>query len=192
MNDQPSDLVPLAGAEESVVSLDEVLTQRRDVSRDIVNVDEPTCKVVIFALHDAAGEQYFAFTGERIREILAETAVFFVPGCPASLAGVINVRGDIESVIRLDQLLRIATPAGDTGHAAAAILLGQTAELRSGIQVDRVVDVVDILHSSLYPPPATLPDHLRPLVLSLFTFAGQPVALLDLERLFADYRQGLG
>jgi purine-binding chemotaxis protein CheW len=87
----------------SETTLDQVLTQRRESRQEIVNVDEPTVKLVIFAL----GEKYFAFHGERIREILAQADVFFVPGSPASLEGVINVRGDIESVIRPHEMLHL-------------------------------------------------------------------------------------
>ena len=62
----------------SNTTLDQVLSQRREVNKDIVNVDEPAVKLVIFAL----GDEWFAFHGERIREILAQADIFFVPGCP--------------------------------------------------------------------------------------------------------------
>lgn len=97
-------------------ALDQILTQRREAKREIVNVDEPVVKLVIFAL---SGER-FALPGERVREILAGAQVFFVPGCPASLEGVINVRGDIESVVRLNELLRLPASSEDT---ASSILL---------------------------------------------------------------------
>jgi purine-binding chemotaxis protein CheW len=169
----------------SEITLDEVLTQRREADRDIVNVDEPTVKLVIFAL----GEDWFAFHGERIREILSQADVFFVPGSPPSLEGVINVRGDIESVIRLDDMLHL--PA-DAGRAAASILLATGAGMRSGIRVDRVVDVVDLPRSTIQPPPTTLPEHLQSVVLGALRFLDRPVALLDLEKMFADYARGLG
>lgn len=169
----------------SEITLDQVLTQRRDASKEIVNVDVPAVKLVIFAL----GDQWFAFYGERIREILAQANVFFVPGCPASLEGVINVRGDIESVMRPHDMLRLSD-----SHIGrnAAILLGRGAGMSSGIRVDRVIDVVDVPQSSIQPPPATLPEHLRHLVLGVLRFQAQPVAVLNLDQMFADYARGLG
>jgi purine-binding chemotaxis protein CheW len=168
----------------SETTLDQVLTGRLDAQQEIVNVDEPTVKLVIFAL----GSDWFAFYGERISEILAHAEVFFVPGCPPSLEGVINVRGDIASVIRLHEMLHL--PQGDT--AGSSILLGAGGGISSGIRVDRIVDVVDVTQSSIQPPPATLPDHLRALVSGVLRFQEQPVAVLNLDALFADYARGLG
>lgn len=168
-------------------TLDQVLTQRREAKQEIVNVDEAQIKLVIFALAD----QFFAFPGERIREILAEAEVFFVPGCPASLEGVINVRGDIESVIRLHDLLRLPTP-DSTSQRGSSILLGRSSAMRSGIRVEQVIDVVDLPASRIQPPPTSLPEHLRPIVTGVLQFNELPVAVLDLEVIFADYARGLG
>jgi len=68
-------------------SLDDILSQRHDAQRAVVNVDEPQLKLVVFAL----GGQWFAFHGSSVREILAQPTVHFVPGCPSSLEGVIHV-----------------------------------------------------------------------------------------------------
>ena len=166
-------------------TLDQALTQRREAHKEIINVDEPAVKLVIFAL----GDEYFAFQGACIHEILAQTDVFFVPGCPSSLEGVINVRGDIESVIRPHELLHLP----DTGsEPSSSILLGSGGGIRGGIPVDRVVDVVDVPQSTIQPASATLPEHLRTLVLGMLRFREKTVALLDLNKMFADYARGLG
>ncbi len=168
------------------VTLDQILSQRLDANKNIVNVDEAEIKLVIFEL----SQQYFAFHGDRILEILAQAEVFFVPGCPSSLEGVINVRGDIESVIRPHALLNL--PTAGSPLTQSSILLGRGSTMSSGIRVDRVLDVVDVPHSSIRPPPATLPEHLRALVLGVLQFQKQQVVVLDLEKMFADYASGLG
>ncbi len=84
--------------------LEQVLRQRQNSHQDIVDVDEPVIKLVIFSL----GEQHFALAGESVKEVLPGTeTVFFVPGMPASVEGVINVRGNIESVIQLHALMQL-------------------------------------------------------------------------------------
>ncbi len=166
-------------------NLDLILAKRQTARKEIVNVDEPTIKLVIFAL----GSDWFAFHGERIREILSKSTIFFVPGCPSSLEGVINVRGDIETVIRLNELLQIPLPENNTN---SAILLGTSAAMNSGIRVDHVVDVVDIPQGFIQPPPVNLPDQLRPFVSGLLRFKEQPVSVLDLEQIFSHYVKGLG
>lgn len=169
----------------SNTTLEQVLTQRRHATLEVINVDEPVLKLVVFELGDA----WFAFYGDRIREILARAEVFFVPGCPASLEGVINVRGDIESVIRPNEMLHLPVTVTQRG---SAILLGRAGGMGSGVRVDRVVDVIDVTQNSIQAPPATLPDHMRPLVLGLLHFKNRPVVLLDLDQMFLDYARGLG
>lgn len=169
----------------SEMNLEQILAKQHTSRKEIVNVDEPTVKLVIFAL----GDDWFAFHGERIREILAYADIFFVPGCPASLEGVINVRGDIESVIRLNDLLQVQMkPIGEPSE----ILLGHSSVMNSGIRVDRVVDVIDLPQSFIQPPPANLPDQMRPFVSGLFRFKERPVTVLDLEQIFTQYVKGLG
>ncbi|CAK0762422.1 Purine-binding chemotaxis protein CheW [Gammaproteobacteria bacterium] len=166
-------------------TLDAILATRREISSQILSVDEPTVQLVVFVLQG----EWHAFHGDRIREILPYGTVHFIPGCPSSLEGVINVRGDIASVICLETLFgRPNTlPSRNT-----AILLGQGGGMESGIRVDEVVDVLEIPVSAIQAPPATLPDPLRPLALGVFTCHDRPVMVLNLDRLFEDYRRGLG
>jgi purine-binding chemotaxis protein CheW len=171
---------------QQALTLDQVLIQRRDSSQEIVDVDEPSVKLVIFEL----GGEWFAFPGEAIREILPQVDIFFVPGCPSSLEGVINVRGDIESVIRLAELL--GKPVAETPPPSSSILRGVGCGMHSGIRVDRVVDVLDVVQSAIQPPPATLPEHMRRIVSGLMRHQDKPVAILDLNRIFEDYHRGLG
>ena len=170
--------------EEPLTTLADILARKRQSAGQTVDVDEPLVKLVVFAL----GEQRFAFYGEVISEVLADSEVYFLPGCPPSMEGVINVRGDIESVIRLRAVLGLPE-ARDA--AASRILLGRTRAMRSGLRVDRVEDVLDVPQSAIQPPPHTLTEPLRPLVLGIVLLGGQPVHLLDLERILADYRAGL-
>lgn len=169
--------------EESDLSLSQVLELKRGAAGPVVDVDEPSVKLVVFTL----GGGWYAFHGDRIKEVLPESQVYFLPGCPGSMEGVINVRGDIESVIQLRALLALPpAPAG----AASRILLGQARSMRSGIRVDAVEEVLDVPESSIQAPPHTLPDHLRAIVLGILPFRGQMVTILDLDRMFADYRAG--
>ncbi|HXP97787.1 MAG TPA: chemotaxis protein CheW [Telmatospirillum sp.] len=163
---------------------DRVLRSRQKKMDAVVNVDEPTVKLVVVSL----GDQWFAFHGGTIKEILADSVVYFLPGCPASLEGVVNVRGDIESVIRLRALLGLPEPLAG---APSRILLGVTSAMRSGIRVDRVEEVLDVPQSAIQEPPHTIPEHLRPLVQGIVAFRDHVVPLLNLDQLFADYRTGL-
>lgn len=169
---------------DSDLSLDQILEARRGEARQVVNVDEPQIKLVIFTL----AEEWFAFLGEKVREVLSDSPVFYLPGCPDSLEGVINVRGDIETVV--DLRLVLGFPPGD-GRAESRILLCRGADMRSGVRVDSVREVTDVAQSRLQAPPHTIPEHRKLIVLGVVEFGGHMVSVLDLERLFSDYRSGL-
>lgn len=161
-------------------TLDQALSQRRQQQSAIEHGDELTRKLVIFTL----GEELFAFPGENVREILPMGRIFFVPGCPASLDGVINVRGDIESVISLFNLLGKTPP---NSIADEAILLGKTNEMQSGLRVGRVIDVLDVAEKEIQSPGEGLSDQIAHLLSGLTIHAGKVVLILDMTRLFNDY-----
>ncbi len=182
-------------------SLDQALNDRRRQQEEVVNVDEPTLQLVVFSL---AGQR-FALPGENVTEILGgDQSVYLVPGMPASVEGVINLRGEIESVITLYSLLQLTFPGTDLpgtdlpgpappgSVAAGMILMAQTEGMRSGLRIDQLEDVCDVPRSVLKTPPAALPSHLRPYVTALWEQTHQAVAVLNLDALFHDYRQGLG
>lgn len=170
---------------EQPLSLDQILAVRRGAAAQVVDVDVPVIKLVVFSLDGG----WYAFPAEGIAEVLPDCPVFFLPGCPPSLEGVINVRGDIESVIRLRSVLGLPPAAPD---AASRILIGRAAALRSGIRVDAVEDVLDVPEENIQAPPHTIDERLKPLVRGIVPLRGHLVMLLDLERLFSDYRAGLG
>lgn len=168
---------------EHATTLAEILARPRLPGGEAGEVDEPQFKLVVFTL----GERWFAFHGEAIREVLAASEVYFLPGCPPSMEGVINVRGDIESVIHLRTVLGL--PDGETS-ATSRILLAKAGTMRSGLRVDRVEDVLDVAQSDVQAPPHTLPEHLRARVQGIVMYRGHAVHLLDVSTILAEYCAG--
>lgn len=167
-------------------SLEEALSTRVGRLEDESASPSRQIKLVIFEFC----REYFAIPGQLISEIIFQADVFFIPGCPESLEGVINVRGDITSVIRLNELLELPVLPPQEGRSA--ILLGQGNGMTSGIRVGQVIDVVDVDEEAIKPSPVSLSENLRLRMPGLLEFAGHPVTVLDLDRLFADYARGLG
>lgn len=169
--------------------LEKLLAQQHTREQDIVDVDEPVIKLVIFSL----AEYYFALPGATIKEVLqGDEAVFFVPGMPSSVEGVINVRGDIESVIKLNGLLGLPDSAEKFPHHSSSILLAHGNAMHSGLRVERLLDVVDIALNQIQPAPDALPEYLQPYVTGLLEFNDLAVAVLDIDALFAAWQQGQG
>jgi purine-binding chemotaxis protein CheW len=170
---------------EESLSLERILASRRAEAGEVVNVDEPRLKLVIITL---AGD-WFAVVGDKVREILPDTPVFILPGCPPTLEGVINVRGEIEPVINLCGVLgydRTAAPEG------SRILLCRSEAMQSGLRVDAVEEVLDVPCSAIQPPPHTVAEERKALVAGIVALGDRMVTLLDLDRLLANYRAGLG
>lgn len=167
-------------------SLGEALAAQGD-ARSVVDVDEPTQQLVLFRLNN----QRFALPGSAVGEILpSDQPVYYVPGLPVSTEGVLHLRGNIESVISLHQLLGLPTPENPS-HGM--ILLVNAAGMSSGVRIEQLDDVCDVAKSMLQAPPETLSNTLRPYVSALWQIdERQALALLDPEALFDAYQQGLG
>ncbi|MBZ0155721.1 MAG: chemotaxis protein CheW [Alphaproteobacteria bacterium] len=161
--------------EENTLKSDCILEElRRRKSRGkIVDVEEEKVKVVIFSLLD----EWYAFYGSEVKEILHLTEIFYVPGSPDCILGVINVRGDIESVIAVNAFLGL--PEGQRTHRSRIALVA-AAGVRSGILVDSIIDVVDVPVRSISPPLATLDSPKKEYVAGSLHFNSMSVTLLNI------------
>lgn len=142
-----------------------------------VSVEAETFKVVIFTLHDSL----YAFPGADVKEILPLMDIYPVPGAPDFIPGLINNRGDIESVINLNKFLGLAD---SERTAASRIAMASKSGARSGILVDAVLDVVDVPLNAIKPPLSTLDHAIKELVTGEMTYNKRSVVMLDIGRLF--------
>lgn len=166
-------------------SVENILSAKQyNTNADVIDVDQTSVKLVVFTL---AGN-WFAFESENIKEILSDMAISALPGCPASLEGVINVRGDIESVISLRKILHIE-PMATTVNSR--ILIGATESMRSGIRVDTVEEIITLSEKLIQSAPATLPDYMNDIVTGVFTLKKHTVTVLDLSHMFKSYHDAL-
>lgn len=168
----------MAASDEQLKSeliLDEL--KRRQRTKEVVDVEAERVKIVIFT----SGNNRYAFYGNVISEILPVCEISWVPGLPEYLPGLINIRGDIESVIDIRYFLGEERTAPRTGHIAMAVW----GDFRSGIMIDSIEDVVDIPVSSVEPPLSTLGGAARDLVAGEIRYDGETVTLLDIGKLAA-------
>ncbi|TNV20860.1 chemotaxis protein [Buttiauxella sp. B2] len=165
--------------------LDQILSHYQGENREIANVDEPQCSLVLFK---QAGNN-FAFYGSQIKEIMAERPVSWVPGCPPSLEGVINHRGRVESVININQL--IDAPSQDV-PGKRTILIGRGTKMQSGIQVDKLIDVLEVAESQIHPSADNLSPAMQKIVVGIVPVGQEYFALLDMNLVFERYLETSG
>jgi len=149
--------------------------KRRGRSKEVVDVEEERVKVMIFS----CGPGRYAFLGSEVREVLPSCEICWVPGLPDYLPGLINVRGDIESVIDVGHFLGETRDRPFSGLIAMAV----KGEFRSGVMIDAIEDVIDVPVSAVGPPLATLEGAVRELVTGTITLKGRTISLLDVGRL---------
>ena len=158
---------------------DQVLEEirKRKEREGIVDVEEKKIKVVIFSLQG----DFYAFYGEYIKEILPFMTIYPVPGSADFIPGVINNRGEIESVININKFLGLAAAAPAlSGRIALADAIG----VRSGILVDTIEEVLDIPLTAVQPALDTLSPAIKEFVAGQFEHQEQYVTILDIGKIF--------
>jgi len=130
--------------DEQVVEILDTVKQREDQEK-VIEIEEQKAQLVVFLL----GNKYYAFYGEFIKEIVPVSEITFVPGIPEYILGVVNVRGDIESVLDLRKVL---SSQANPVTKRSRIMIGQMNDLRSGLLVDSVEDVLEIPEDQINKP----------------------------------------
>lgn len=132
-----------------------------------------------------ANEEY-AIGILRVREITEFGTLTRVPAAPASVRGVINLRGSVVPVI--DLAVRFGLPESQTTNRTCVIVVETgTAGDHSvmGILADRVCQVMDLDSGQIEPPPsfgmAVRPEFL----LGMGAAGNKFVLLLDIDKLLS-------
>lgn len=151
--------------------------KKRGDTNEIVDVEEEKEKLVIFGLLGS----FFAFNCAVVKEVLPLIKINYVPDAPGYILGVINVRGDIESVIDMQSLLEM--PKQETTDQSR-IMIVEEQGIRSGVLVGSLEDVIDVPKSSIIDPVSTLSDEIRDFVIGEIEYKGLNVTLLEAGRVF--------
>ena len=143
----------------------------------LADVDMVSVKLVIFTLPNG----YYAFEGESVKEILPAGKINEVPGVPDFILGVINVRGDIESVIDINGFLGLPE---QEKSSSKNIIIAEGAGVKSGILVNSVEDVMDFPEDSIQPPLASLNDKIKQFVIGETEYKDLSVTILNTKKIF--------
>ena len=149
--------------------------KQKDVKK--MAADEKKVELVIFLLL----EDYYAFIGSDIKEILSVGSITYVPGSPDFILGIINVRGDIESVFDIHKFLGLP----DVKIVRKSrIAIADKDGVRSAILIDSVKDVIDVPANSIKPPISTLDKSIQEFVVGETTYNKKNVTVFDVGKIF--------
>lgn len=146
--------------------------------QQIVDVEEAQVQVIIFRLADS----WFGIYGSAAKEVLTAEKITSVPGSPDFIVGIISVRGDIESIIDLNCLLRL--PA-EQHRQKWRVIIAQSGGVRSGIRVSAIEDVIDIPVGEIRATISTLGDNIKNFAVGETLYQDKVVTLLDVGKIYA-------
>jgi purine-binding chemotaxis protein CheW len=161
---------------EEIADILDVITRRQD--EQVIEIEEKTIQLVIFLLDG----KLYAFYGRCVKEIVPASAITYVPGMPDYLLGVMNVRGEIESV--LDMRTVLGLPFQPLSKHSR-ICLAEAAQIRSGVLVDSVENVIELAEESLAFAESVGYSGMTEYVIGGTCYHDQDVMLLDLDKMFA-------
>lgn len=128
------------------------------------------------------GDLVCAAEAERVREILPWLAPTRIPGAPAVVAGLVNVRGTLVTVVHGWRALRQPKPPGDGGPGTTVLLEVGAERKLLGFTVDEVVDLLSVGGEALERRQA-LAGMDPTLVRAVGRRAGQLFVVLDTDAL---------
>ncbi len=137
-----------------------------------------TRQVLTFAL----GAEVYGVDILRVKEIRGWSPVTRIPQSPASVLGVLNLRGAIVPII--DLRVRFAMQSVEFNAVTVVIVLSlrtEEGQRECGIVVDSVRDVVDILADSIRPAPSMAARDASDFIEGIATIEDQMVILFNAD-----------
>ncbi len=135
--------------------------------------------------------QYVTFTLEdetyginvmQVQEVLREIEVAPVPGAPHYVMGIINLRGNVVSVI--DARIRFGLPTCDSTELTRIIVI-EVQQHIIGILVDSVAEVVDIKDSDIETAPNVGTNDASKYIDGVVSRGDKLLILVDLNKLLS-------
>ena len=127
------------------------------------------------------GRETFATTVSQVREIRKVEDITRVPKMPHYIEGVMNLRGQITTVIDLKKRLNIASD-GPSRSDQSRIIVAEIGDNQLGIIVDAVEDVMRVPKESISPPPKTLAGIESAALTGISKLPDRLIMMLDMEK----------
>lgn len=133
-------------------------------------------QLIVFRLSDL----YYAISTEQIEEITTAISATHVPKSPHWVQGLVNLRGDVLTLVNLYNLLEIDDKNKDDCYNNTIVV--RLSENSIALMVAEVIGVTDVAESDFQP---TTEDE-KASVHSLITVYDRIVNVLDLNNLFEE------
>lgn len=126
------------------------------------------------------GEERFGVGLEVVREFSHLRRVTIIPCCPPHIAGNMNLRGDILTLVDIRGLLNI--PAGSV---AAEVMVIESGELSIGVPVDKVLEVIYLQPADIAHLTAAAHEERNEYCKGVARYGEGVVSILDMQKILA-------
>ena len=149
------------------------MNQAAQVSNDSV------LQCVTFRLED----ETYGINVMQVQEVLRVTEIAPVPGAPDYVLGIINLRGNVVTVV--DTRSRLGLGAKEMDESTRIVII-EADKLVVGILVDAVAEVVDLRASEIESAPSVGNDESSKYIQGVASREGELLILVDLDKLLND------
>ena len=127
-------------------------------------------------------ESLFGLDAAGVQEVIRLSAVTRVRNAPAEVAGIVNLRGRIVTIIDIG--LKLGFAPVETGPESRVFIVEDRSEF-IGFLVDRGAEVVEVPNDEWQAPPANVPAQQSRHLKGVCRAGGKVIALLDAARILA-------
>jgi purine-binding chemotaxis protein CheW len=120
-----------------------------------------------------------------VREVLPAQPVTPVPLAPPGVPGLLNLRGQIVTVVDLRARLGLPAQTGDEDSGGVHVIVAGPDGAQTSLFADRVGEVLTPERRRFAAPPQTMDGHVRSLVTSVCTLDEHLMLVLDIESTIA-------
>jgi purine-binding chemotaxis protein CheW len=141
--------------------------------------NESVIQWVTFRLAD----EIYGINVMQVQEVLRVSEIAPVPGAPHYVLGIINLRGNVVTVI--DTRIRLGLATSEVTDSTRIVII-EGAKHVVGILVDCVAEVVDLTMSDVESAPSVGNDESAKYIQGVASRDGELLILVDLNKLLTD------
>jgi len=141
--------------------------------------DDPVLQWVTFRLDD----ETYGINVMQVQEVLRHSEIAPVPGAPSYVLGIINLRGNVVTVI--DTRQRFGLPSAEITDNTRIVIIEADKQV-VGILVDSVAEVVYLRESEIETAPNVGNDEAAKFIQGVCNKNGELLILVELEKMMSE------
>ncbi|GGZ00598.1 MAG: chemotaxis protein CheW [Shewanella fodinae] len=155
------------------------MTESRNVAAVSTGKDDAVLQWVTFKLDN----ETYGINVMQVQEVLRYTEIAPVPGAPHYVLGIINLRGNVVTVI--DTRSRFGLPAAEVDDSTRIVIIEAEKQV-IGILVDSVAEVVYLRRSEIDNAPNVGTEESAKFIQGVSNRGEELLILVDLDKLLSD------